>query len=56
MLIIMIIIIPVFVLYAWWRIETNKYKSLDIIPGPKPLPILGNLFDIGQTPQGKKQI
>ena len=41
------ILVGVFValaLYAWSR--SSKGRNLPVPPGPKPVPVLGNLFDL----------
>ncbi|KAJ8955792.1 hypothetical protein NQ314_006841 [Rhamnusium bicolor] len=43
--IIAVILIPV----LYWFLIVWKYSSLRNIPGPKPLPIIGNLNEIGKT-------
>ncbi|KAJ3652024.1 hypothetical protein Zmor_018025 [Zophobas morio] len=37
--------------FIWWFLFLQKYKSLSVIPGPRPIPLLGNANDLGQTPQ-----
>ena len=39
--------------FIWWFLFLQKYKSLSVIPGPRPIPLLGNANDLGQTPQGE---
>ncbi|CAH0547234.1 unnamed protein product [Brassicogethes aeneus] len=33
--------------FLWWYWLLAKYKSLDAVPGPKPVPIMGNAKDMG---------
>ena len=37
--------------FVWWYCFLKKFQSLNVIPGPRPLPLLGNAFDVGNTPK-----
>lgn len=39
--------------FIWWYLCMTKYKSLDKVPGPKPLPVIGNVTHVKKSPCGK---
>ncbi|XP_019865391.1 cytochrome P450 4d2 [Aethina tumida] len=48
-----IVIATILLLFAtpfiWWYLLLEKFKSLNDVPGPKPIPILGNANVVGNT-------
>lgn len=47
-----VFIVFVTILFNWY-FALFKYSSLKNVPGPKPLPIIGNANEVGKTTVGK---